>query len=294
MFSSNLIIGHKNTLDTLVNLYYENNLPKKILITGQKGIGKSLFVENFLNIIYSKSKNNINIEKLISTNSHPNIFKIFKKKDSKNIDVQQIREMIKYQNLSSFNNNDRFIFIEDIENLNINSSNALLKSLEEPNKNLYFLLTNNLGSKVLDTIKSRCLEFRLNLKLNEVEEIVNKYFNQNIYSNICVDYINIYNSPSFLISLINFFNDINKDISNFSIESLLNEIIHKKHYLSNDFIKNNLNLFIELFFYKNINISKKISFKIKKYFYLKLSFVKKYNLDFESFFLEFNDKLLSE
>ena len=61
-----------------------------------------------------------------------------------------------------------------------------------------------------------------------------------------------------------------------------------------DFIKDHLNLFIELFFYKNINISKKISFKIKKYFYKKLSFVKKYNLDFESFFLEFNDKLLSE
>ena len=294
MFSSNLIIGHKNTLDTLVNLYYENNLPKKILITGQKGIGKSLFVENFLNIIYSKSKNNINIEKLISTNSHPNIFKIFKKKDSKNIDVQQIRDMIKYQNLSSFNNNDRFIFIEDIENLNINSSNALLKSLEEPNKNLYFLLTNNLGSKVLDTIKSRCLEFRLNLKLNEVEEIVNKYFNQNIYSNICVDYINNYNSPSFLISLINFFNDINKDISNFSIESLLNEIINKKHYLSNDFIKNNLNLFIELFFYKNINRTNKITYNIKNYFYKKISNINKFNLDFESFFLEFEDKLLSE
>ena len=58
--------------------------------------------------------------------------------------------------------------------------------------------------------------------------------------------------------------------------------------------KEYLNLFIELFFYKNINNSKNISFKIKKYFYLKLSFVKKYNLDFESFFLEFNDKLLSE
>ena len=61
-----------------------------------------------------------------------------------------------------------------------------------------------------------------------------------------------------------------------------------------EFIKEYLNLFIELFFYKNINNSKNISFKIKKYFYLKLSFVKKYNLDFESFFLEFNDKLLSE
>ena len=73
-----------------------------------------------------------------------------------------------------------------------------------------------------------------------------------------------------------------------------NEISKTFRDLSDEFIKEYLNLFIELFFYKNINISKKISFKIKKYFYLKLSFVKKYNLDFESFFLEFNDQLLSE
>ena len=75
---------------------------------------------------------------------------------------------------------------------------------------------------------------------------------------------------------------------------LLKYIIKNKIYITDEFIKEYLNLFIELFFYKNINNSKKISFKIKKYFYQKLSFVKKYNLDFESFFLEFNDKLLSE
>ena len=72
--------------------------------------------------------------------------------------------------------------------------------------------------------------------------------------------------------------------------SQINQIINSGYTLEEEY----LNLFIELFFYKNINTSKKISFKIKKYFYLKLSFVKKYNLDFESFFLEFNDKLLSE
>ena len=46
--------------------------------------------------------------------------------------------MIKFQNHSSFNNKERFIIIEDAENLNINSSNALLKSIEEPNNNLFF------------------------------------------------------------------------------------------------------------------------------------------------------------
>ena len=92
----------------------------------------------------------------------------------------------------------------------------------------------------------------------------------------------------------NFLESNDLSIKDNSIENLLAYIIKNKSYTSNDFIKEYLNLFIELFFYKNINISKKISFKIKKYFYLKLSFVKKYNLDFESFFLEFNDKLLSE
>ena len=92
----------------------------------------------------------------------------------------------------------------------------------------------------------------------------------------------------------NFLESNDLSIKDNSIEDLLSYIIKNKSYTSNDFIKEYLNLFIELFFYKNINASKKISFKIKKYFYLKLSFVKKYNLDFESFFLEFNDKLLSE
>ena len=114
------------------------------------------------------------------------------------------------------------------------------------------------------------------------------------YNNINLDFINNYNSPSFLISLVNFLETNDLPIKDCNIEDLLAYIIKNKLYTSDEFIKEYLNLFIELFFYKNINNSKNISFKIKKYFYLKLSFVKKYNLDFESFFLEFNDKLLSE
>ena len=55
-----------------------------------------------------------------------------------------------------------------------------------------------------------------------------------------------------------------------------------------------LNYFIELFFYNHINITKKISYKVKEYYYSKLSNVNKFNLDYETFFLEFEDKLLSE
>ena len=137
-------------------------------------------------------------------------------------------------------------------------------------------------------------EFKLNLMNSEAIEIVNYYFNSDKYNDINLDFINNYNSPSFLISLVDFLEANDFSIKECTIEDLLAYIIKNKLYTSDEFIKEYLNLFIELFFYKNINNSKNISFKIKKYFYLKLSFVKKYNLDFESFFLEFNDKLLSE
>ena len=300
------MIGHKSLFNDFIYLDQIQKFPNKILLNGPKGIGKKLFVNHFLNYFYlkdNKESYNLknyeynlsnNISKLISSNTHPNVLRIYKKNDKKIIDIDQIRDMIQFTNQTSFNNDRRFIIIENVNLLGINSANALLKSIEEPNNKIYFILINNSEFKTLETLKSRCLEFKLNLLNPEVIEIVNYHFNNDIYKDINLDFVNNYNSPSFLISLVNFLESNDLSIKDNSIEDLLSYIIKNKSYTSNDFIKEYLNLFIELFFYKNINISKKISFKIKKYFYLKLSFVKKYNLDFESFFLEFNDKLLSE
>ena len=306
MSETSKLFGHKTLFSNLIYLDQIEKLPNKILLNGPKGIGKKIFVNHLLNCLYSKNnkqfydlknneyKINNNLSLLISNNSHPNIFKIQKKKDKKIIDIDQIREMIQFTNQTSFNNERKFIIIEDINLLGINSANALLKCIEEPNDKTHYILINNSEYKILDTIKSRCLEFKLNLMNSEAIEIVNYYFNSDKYIDINLDFINNYNSPSFLISLVNFLENNNLSIKECNIEDLLAYIIRNKLYSSDEFIKEYLNLFIELFFYKNINNSKNISFKIKKYFYLKLSFVKKYNLDFESFFLEFNDKLLSE
>ena len=71
-------------------------------------------------------------------------------------------------------------------------------------------------------------------------------------------------------------------------------LIQNRDYVKNKFINENINYFIELFFYKNIHIIDNISYKLKKYFYFKLNQIIKYNLDMESFFIEFQQKLLSE
>ena len=201
--------------------------------------------------------------------------------------------MIKFQNSSSFNNKTRFVLIEDADLLNVNSVNALLKSLEEPNNNFSFILTHNSNKTVSETLKSRCIEFKVNLKNEFVENIVNSYFSENVYDQISLDFKNYYHNPVFLINLSIYFNENNLDIQNFSIEDLLYEITINPSHLKDEFILLNLNLFIELYFYKNINAQKKNIFKVKEYFLKKLSNIKKYNLDIETFFLEFKDLLLS-
>ena len=288
--SENKLIGHNSYLENFVSLYKYNKLPSKILISGKKGIGKSLLINNFLLKIFNSN----NDQELIANMTHPNILNIKKTNDKKNIEIDQIREVVKFTNQSSFNNKARFIIIDDAEFLNINSSNALLKNLEEPNENVFFILIFNSDMSLLDTIKSRCIEFKINISNENIELIVNNYFNDNIYTKINSDLINYYSTPLFLISLLNYMNENDLSISNTSIDDLLINLINNKHYNKQDFIRDNLNTIIELFFYNHINKTKKLTYKIKEYYYSKFSNVRKFNLDYETFFLEFKDKLLSE
>ena len=55
----------------------------------------------------------------------------------------------------------KIILIDDCEYLNKNSSNSLLKVLEEPPENVYFFLIHNSQRNILETIKSRCIEFKI-------------------------------------------------------------------------------------------------------------------------------------
>ena len=250
MSETSKLIGHKTLFSNLIYLEQIQKFPNNILINGPKGIGKKILINHFLYYFYSKNydktydikKNeynlNNNLSNLISTNSHSNIFKIHKKKDKKIIDIDQIREMIQFTNQTSFNNNRKFIIIEDINLLGINSANALLKSIEEPNNKTYYVLINNSEFKILETIRSRCLEFKLNLKNSEVIEIVNYHYNSEIYYDINLDFINNYNSPSFLISLVSFLENNDLSIKDCKIEDLLAYILKINYILQMNLLKN--------------------------------------------------------
>ena len=125
-------------------------MPNKILLSGKKGSGKSTLAYHLINYILSENEEyKYNLKnfcinkdnksyKLLQNNSHPNFYLIDLLTEKKSIDVGQIREMINYTNKSTFNNMARFILIDNTENLNKNSVNALLKIIEEPNDCLLY------------------------------------------------------------------------------------------------------------------------------------------------------------
>ena len=166
------LYGHHEIFNHLCKLYLNNKLPNKILLSGEKGIGKATLGYHLINFVLSEDEENsyyiknneINLEnksfKLIQNKSNPNFNLIDVAEDKKNIDINQIRDLIINLNKSSFNKKKRFVLIDNIELLNLNSINALLKVLEEPNENINFILINN-NKRVLPTLKSRCLNFKI-------------------------------------------------------------------------------------------------------------------------------------
>ena len=301
------IYGLDYYFNEIVDLYNNNKLPNKILLSGPKGNGKSTLAYHIINYIFSKNETDpYNFKqkeishqsrsfKLLQNFSHPDFYLINLKEDKRDIEISQVRKMINYTNKSSFNDQPRFVLIDNLEHLNISSVNALLKVIEEPNDNLFFILIHNNKKSLIKTLKSRCLIFKINLTFDESINITNQLLNNNLFDLINNDLINYYNSPGDYVNLVKFSKENKINLKQFNLREFLTFLIDETHYKKNNFIKTNIFNFIELYllkiFQQSINKNTFISFYAK--FIRKIDDVKKYNLDHETLFIEFKSKFLN-
>ena len=295
------LYGLENEFYEFVKLYNNKKLPNKILLSGQKGIGKCTLSYHLINFILSKNEKfsyslenfTINQEnksfKLIQNGSNPNFNLIDVNTDKKKIDIDQIRNLINNLNKSSLNSKPRFVLIDNIEYLNLNSINALLKTLEEPNENIYFILINN-NQRINPTISSRCLNFKISLTNEKILTISNKLLNDNIYNLINKDLLNYYFTPGKIYNLVKFSKEKEIDLSNININSFLSLLINKTYYKEDNNVKNIVYDLVESFLLKKISI---IYSDLFSYFLKRINDTKNFNLDEESLFIEIKSKLLN-
>ena len=295
------LYGLENKLDDLYYLFKQNRLPNKILLSGQKGCGKATMAFHLINRILSENEeysynvknyqiNNKNKSfRLIQNFTNPNFHLVDILPEKKIIDINQIRSLILDLNKSSFNSKPRFVLIDNIEFLNLSSVNALLKILEEPNDNIYFILINN-GKKILDTLKSRCLDFKISFSNAKSIEISNKLLEKNLFELINKNLINYYFTPGNVLNLIKFANENSLDLKDIDLKNFLIILINKCYYKKETIIKYLIYDFLELFIR---NCSDYIYSNKYNYFLKRIHELKKYNLDDESFFIEFETKILN-
>lgn len=298
------LFSHREEFQKLINLYKNNNLPNKILFSGEKGIGKCTLAYHLINYILSSNEDFIydldNLKiipdnksfKLVQNKSNPNFILVDIQEEKKNIDISQIRNLILTLNKSSFNTKPRFVLIDNIELLNINAVNALLKILEEPNDNINFILINN-NKRILPTLKSRCLNFKIQLTSKQSIEIANKILNNNYNEFLNEDLVNDYSTPGEILNLIDFASKNDIDLIETNLKDFIKKIIMEKLYKKNNSIKNLIYSLMEFYFRKNVSVTNIKLINSYSYFLKKIENTKTFNLDEETLFMEFEDSILN-
>ena len=298
------LFSHKEEFQKLINLYKNNNLPNKILFSGEKGIGKCTLAYHLINYILSSNEDfsydldNLKIIpdnksfKLVQNKSNPNFILVDIQEEKKNIDISQIRNLILTLNKSSFNTKPRFVLIDNIELLNINAVNALLKILEEPNDNINFILINN-NKRILPTLKSRCLNFKIQLTSKQSIEIANKILDNSYNEFLNEDLVNNYSTAGEILNLIDFASKNDIDLIETNLKDFIKKIIMEKLYKKNNSIKNLIYSLMEFYFRKNVSVTNIKLINSYNYFLKKIENTKKFNLDEETLFMEFEDSILN-
>lgn len=136
--------------------------PHAVLITGSRGIGKRSFASWM-------AGQHLGIESVKDKPYHPYVIpqhadlRWIQPEDGKrDIGVDQIRSLIEDLLLSSYEGIGKVAVIEPFNMMNINSSNSLLKILEEPKGNTLILLIADKMHKIPATILSRCHIVKIN------------------------------------------------------------------------------------------------------------------------------------
>lgn len=173
-------------LQRLLALNLSGRLPHGLMIQGQKGLGKARLVDRFIAALLCQSPtlkgdacgacSSCNYYR---AGNHPDARLVEPETEqreygeriraiplddpaskgprkSRQIGVNQIREVGSFVWTHSQMGGRKVVVIAPAENMNINASNALLKSLEEPGRDAVLILISERPSGLPATIRSRC------------------------------------------------------------------------------------------------------------------------------------------
>ena len=160
-------------LYTHLSRFDNNFLHHAYLISGRKGVGKSLLANRLAMQVLCHSKDDIlcgecHSCKLSDLENHPDFHTLKILPEKKLIGISQIHELRSKLYESAFLGKNKAIILPHLEKISLDGLNAFLKILEEPPDNTYFFLVSDFLNQVPTTIQSRCIDIKI--KLPDLDE----------------------------------------------------------------------------------------------------------------------------
>lgn len=183
------VVGHKNIINFLQKSIVNDRLAHAYLFYGPEHIGKEMVANYFAASLLCQELRIKNQESRIPCKEcvycqqvfkgiHPDIYRLEKQQDKKNIGIDEIRQLQRKLSLSSLTGSYKIAIINNADDLSLEAANSLLKTIEEPSeKAIIILLARHINLLPL-TIHSRCRILRfLPVSKEEISLYLKKNFN---------------------------------------------------------------------------------------------------------------------
>ena len=160
------VIGQPKAVDFLRRSLENGRLSHAYLFIGPSHVGKMTLARNLAQVLNCQGEDrpcgNCRSCRGIASGNHPDVQVIGRSNEgSKEIGIDQIRQMQHAAALKPFQGSYRVFVIDGAEHLSGEGSNSLLKTLEEPAPNVVIILLTTNHSLLLPTIISRCQKIEL-------------------------------------------------------------------------------------------------------------------------------------
>ncbi|MGF1580913.1 MAG: DNA polymerase III subunit delta' [Gemmataceae bacterium] len=163
------IRGHERWIQTFEQVYRQGRLAHSYLFVGLPGIGKRLFARELAKTLLCEKQNDSSefqaCDQCVScrmadANTHPDLHIVGRPPQSIEMPIAVMRELCRNFTLKPSLGRGKVAILDDADDLNEESANCFLKTLEEPPPRAVFFLIGTSRDRQIPTILSRCQVIR--------------------------------------------------------------------------------------------------------------------------------------
>ncbi len=164
--------GHDAHVEAFRRAVRRGRLAHAYLFTGPAGVGKQLFaVELAKSLLCESAPVDLAQSPLnacdrcpaciqVEAGTHPDFFRAVRPEEKHEFPVELMRELCQAFSLKSARGRGKVVLLDDADDLNQESANSFLKTLEEPPPRSVLILIGSTPDRQLPTIVSRCQVIR--------------------------------------------------------------------------------------------------------------------------------------